>query len=224
MPFPRCPFAREEIPIIIMENLKAKGFQMYDATKGWTVDHFKITLLEMARFHAAGYHVIQHSRKGAVGLREDFPLIADLGYEGIIQIKTESFKEEVGKSISSVIKSGINIIAQNMGDKDILRRFRNWNVMEGASNSLRPSEDFDVICRADSWSNNFLFKYDEESGKPVEVRFVDLQLAMRGRPTFDLAVLFATSATPKMRRENQECLLRLYHDCLLYTSPSPRDS
>lgn len=48
-------------------------------------------------------------------------------------------------------------------------------------------------------------------GDSVEVRFVDLQMCARARPTLDLAVLVATCTTPEFRWGNRDFWTKKYH-------------
>ena len=40
---------------------------------------------------------------------------------------------------------------------------------------VRPTNEFAVICHGDLWWSNVLFKYDPDTGSPVEVKFIDFQ-------------------------------------------------
>jgi len=57
-----------------------------------------------------------------------------------------------------------------------------------------------------------LFRYDEESGLPVEVILVDLQIVFEGCPTFDLSYVLYASCRSDLRKAHLPSLLQLYVD------------
>jgi len=57
-----------------------------------------------------------------------------------------------------------------------------------------------------------LFRYDEATGRPVEVILVDLQMVFEGCPTFDLSYVLYASCRSELRKAHLPSLLRLYVD------------
>jgi len=68
-----------------------------------------------------------------------------------------------------------------------------------------------VGCHGDCWENNLHFKYDEETGIPVEVILMDFQIFQEACPTTDIAYFLFTSASRTIRKEHEDDLLQLYH-------------
>lgn len=86
-----------------------------------------------------------------------------------------------------------------------------------------------VICHGDCWTNNLLYKYDDE-GNILEVenfkqlcevtlifsfvfqiQFVDFQLIRFGSLTLDLSNLLFCCTDKNLRRDHFKPLLKLYH-------------
>jgi hypothetical protein len=57
-----------------------------------------------------------------------------------------------------------------------------------------------------------LFRYDANTGKPVEVILVDLQLVQETCLTTDLAYAIYASTRTELRKNHLDELLQLYHD------------
>lgn len=76
---------------------------------------------------------------------------------------------------------------------------------------VQPSDVYrNVLCHADVWVNNFLFRHDVE-GRPLEARLVDFQLARYLPPAHDVASFLHLVCTRDLLQEKQEYLLRYYH-------------
>lgn len=68
-----------------------------------------------------------------------------------------------------------------------------------------------VVNFGDCWTNNLMFKYDEQ-GKPINVNFLDFQLARVTSRCSDLSYLLSTSIKMAVLNENFNELLKIYHD------------
>ncbi len=61
-------------------------------------------------------------------------------------------------------------------------------------------------------TNNFLFKYDEKTGKPLEVKFLDFQIARVCSRTIDLTYFLYTSPKMDILNNKEKELLQIYYD------------
>ena len=75
--------------------------------------------------------------------------------------------------------------------------------------------NFKTIVHGDCWTNNFMFKYGQNS-EIDDIRIVDWQLAYVGNPTSDLSNFIFTSTTPEFRKNHLDHLLAYYHQELIY--------
>ena len=67
-----------------------------------------------------------------------------------------------------------------------------------------------MIAHGDFWSNNILFKYDDNRSISA-MKVIDFQECMLSRPTTDLACLISTSTHPNLRQEHLHQWLEFYH-------------
>lgn len=70
-----------------------------------------------------------------------------------------------------------------------------------------------VLSHGDLWSNNIMFKYDENK-KPCGVKLIDYQLARYTVPSMDLTTLIFVCSTREFRRLHQNDILNSYCDVL----------
>ena len=54
----------------------------------------------------------------------------------------------------------------------------------------------------------------DENGNPLDVRMLDLAVTRWMCPATDLVYFFFVSTTPQFRRDNEEAILRKYHEAL----------
>lgn len=71
------------------------------------------------------------------------------------------------------------------------------------------------ILHGDCWNNNMLYRYRENGNEAIDVRLIDWQILLPGRPGRDVAHFLFTSAKSQLRREKGEQLLNHYVDTLL---------
>ena len=180
------------------------------------MEHLELTLKELARFHATGYHHIQTSDSQV--LKKELSFIWNHGEGTLCTLRPEdenSFSREIGLA---AVNGGIEVACRKLkdSDPDLWQRFKNYDVELGGHHGYAPSGKFDVFSHGDCWSNNFLFKYND-NGDPIDVRFLDLQESKRTRPTFDLSYLVSTCTTEETREKYLDQIFKTYHCALLKT-------
>lgn len=125
-------------------------------------------------------------------------------------------------------------------DADIIAKFKSifqGNVMDVMLETIdgNRSEPNAVVCHGDCWNNNLLFKYDvsvqrfvwrfqtkkkksnhwgfvQSTGKPVEIRFLDWQIARYASPACDITHYLFCCTTKALRDQHYDSLIRIYHN------------
>lgn len=77
-----------------------------------------------------------------------------------------------------------------------------------------PEADTVVFVHGDLWGNNIMFSYDNETRKPIDVKFLDFQGTRPGSVCKDLLYFLYLSVEPTVRTENFEKIIEFYHSKL----------
>lgn len=78
----------------------------------------------------------------------------------------------------------------------------------------RDAMTFAAFCHGDLWSNNVMFKHNE-NGEPIDAIFVDFQFSYYGPAVIDLANILYTSSKEWFREMHWDALVQHYHSELL---------
>lgn len=79
----------------------------------------------------------------------------------------------------------------------------------------RRDDRFNVLCHGDLWSNNIMFQYNEETGKPETCMLVDFQMCFYSSPMLDLHYFIINSLSRENKITQVDYIIHLYHDNLI---------
>jgi len=189
----------DEDAVILLENLKEAGYYTLDRKIGLDVEHAKLVVQALAKFHAMGiamknkkpeyFEILKHRSKSC-------------------QMKEpEAFVQMLASALEKASQK-IPILAENFENckSSICNITRNW--MEP------PKEPWSTIIHTDFWVNNFLFQKNSE-GKVADVKFVDFQNYMFTHPLKDLVFLLGISLVQDISDQDFDLLLDVYHEALI---------
>lgn len=210
--FPKCHYSdlESDNEVIFMEDLRDKGFQMYDRKKGLDSIHTTLIVKALARLHAAS--LLLQARTPDTDLVDRFPFLRKDWHN--------TSEDDDVDILGKMCKPGLDMA------EAVLQRYKShgggdpWvaevkdRVTEFFISVIKREAPFEVICHGDCWNNNVLFRYND-AGQPVEVMLVDLQLARVSSPVSDLAYLFLTSLDGPVRKDHTGAFLNAYHDALV---------
>ncbi|XP_063889480.1 uncharacterized protein LOC135116158 [Scylla paramamosain] len=202
---PKCFHASLEKgkEIIILEDLRTKGYKMTDRKRGLDKAHTTLVVQELARLHAAS--LLLQSKTPGGDLGEQLPYMK----KGLSYLM---------RNYNSMLTSTRNsaIVAQNIMNKvGGYERVTAWietiipKLVDIFYEQMECGEP-KVVCHGDCWNNNLLFRYSE-AGHPEDVMLVDLQLSHHAPPATDLNYLLFSSMTGDVRKPNIEHFLGSYH-------------
>uniref|UniRef100_A0A1B6MQH4 CHK kinase-like domain-containing protein n=1 Tax=Graphocephala atropunctata TaxID=36148 RepID=A0A1B6MQH4_9HEMI len=93
--------------------------------------------------------------------------------------------------------------------RDVIPNF--WNIL---SDLVKPvGGEFNTLNHADSWTNNFMFKYNDD-GSVSEIKLLDFQMVRYASPVIDLVYFIWSSASDDVRRHRLDELFLFYVDQL----------
>ncbi|XP_044746778.1 uncharacterized protein LOC123308255 [Coccinella septempunctata] len=194
---------RDEEFIIILQNLKPKGFRVHDILRPHDLDHLKLVLEAYANWHAFNF-----------ALRDQKPAIFEkLGRNMRGIEKTELFRIYVNtlqKEIDFVVDFYKDRKKPHIAEK--LKNLRKKVKNESRKCFVNEDEKYYIVRHGDCWNNNFLFRYNENE-RPDQVVVIDWQMGLLGSPLADVSqfILYCSS---RKELEHLDELLKLYYDSL----------
>ncbi|XP_055603186.1 uncharacterized protein LOC129751612 [Uranotaenia lowii] len=201
---PRCYLAQDDL--IMLEDLRVRYFSMPDRLAGLGLAQMKEVMIELAKFHAVS---LAYKRQEP----DKFNRLVSSISEGIFS-KTNA---EWYKNYYDILtKNAIQMVVQTIPGKtkylDKLKRFLSncfGNMVELTGRESKLS----VICHGDCWTNNILFKYDDD-GNITETCIVDFQLVRHGSLALDLTYLIYCCTEGSVRKDNLQKWLQTYGEQL----------
>ncbi|KAK7794080.1 hypothetical protein R5R35_010287 [Gryllus longicercus] len=174
---------------LVLEDLAEGGFALAERRTGMDAAHARLALRALARFHAASAALLR---------REPAAMAAVANF----------FEQPVREMFAKAARTSLRGTAAAMrrwapdADADAGR----WTALADALARRAPAAfdafaaatcrvdpgDLAVVLHGDFWLNNMLFRRDA-ARRPVDVRFVDLQLSHVGAPAADLLYFLYSS-------------------------------
>lgn len=203
---PEC-FLGLEDDVIVLEDMAHSGYVMTDKANPFDLEHSRVLMKTLARFHAKSVIFEQQYNKN---LRDEFPHCMQ---ETLWPERDGRAKAMFDAAVKGIV-SMIDLVTEL--DEEQRGAFKD-TVVELCANhtgKLSPSEKHkNVLCHGDLWANNILYKYDNE-GRPVECCLIDFQLARYNPPAHDILCFLQFTTSRKLREEHSEELFRTYHDSM----------
>lgn len=189
-------------PYILLENLKVQGFKNVNRIEGFDMEHTKSVLKKIAQWHAAS--AVRVASKGM------YPQ----------EYSTAFFKPESYELMKSIFDSNTQTILDCFKDYDNAEDYydkvaRLQPRMTDEIFKILPVDpnEFNVLNHGDCWSNNIMFKYDD-NGKLEETYLVDFQLPRYTTPAQDLLYFIISSTKLDIKLKEFDYFIKYYHENL----------
>lgn len=207
--FPKCHFAcsRADVNehVIIMDDLRAQGYELWDKLKPIPVENVRLLMQALGRFHGLSFAI----RAQQPEVFDEFRHLKSLMSTMVSSPVMENMMKAVhGQTIAALGD------AESGGEKEFLGRF-DWkeNLLDCVQNSVDDGP-FSVIFHGDCWNNNMMFRNDGGGGAATQVCMLDWQLSQVASPALDLSYFFMSSTTKPLRDQHLDEFLRIYHRAL----------
>ncbi|KAK0076657.1 hypothetical protein PV325_005050 [Microctonus aethiopoides] len=200
--------------LIVMEDLRRRGYVMADRREGLEVNRLKLVLKALAGFHAL-----------SLTLRELRPNVfqqlidennSNCVREGLFHVENEDWYRHYYRVAA---KNAIAMVSEALPAQyehernEIIEKFRAFlheDIFFRTMCELVSTQGpFTVFCHGDCWTNNFLFSNEIENEEVVYL--VDFQLMRVGSLALDLVNLLYCCASGETRKAHMTSLLRHYH-------------
>ncbi|XP_071547673.1 uncharacterized protein [Panulirus ornatus] len=192
--------------VLLLEDLRAKGFRMYDRRRGLDVPHATLVLQELGRMHAASI-LLERSLPNR-SLNKTWDVFSEPWLED------ENVRKMFQSMVSNQLEGAAEIVEKVPNYEHVVKWIRNIKdeAVETYFDSLLTlNTKFSVLIHGDCWTNNFLFRYDA-AGVPIEVMLVDLQYMRQVSPVLDLNYFLYSSFDGHDRKTNFQAFLSTYYD------------
>ncbi|XP_011213900.2 uncharacterized protein LOC105233495 isoform X1 [Bactrocera dorsalis] len=192
-----------EFGVILMEDLRPRGFKNANRFQGFDMEHTKAALKKLAQWHAAT--AVRVETKGK------YPEIVTVGIytEGLIDAMENMDKTTPNAFYDSVpLYEGSELYMESL-EKNRENFYKDFRAVMKAD----PNE-FNVLNHGDFWANNIMFQYDA-FGKIKETYFVDFQCERYGSPVNDLYCFLISSISLDVKLKHFDYFIKYYHDNLI---------
>ncbi|KAJ9578891.1 hypothetical protein L9F63_004905 [Diploptera punctata] len=184
---PKCYYTHlgEPASLIILEDLTESGFRLIKPLGGLDLKHCVIAIHALAVHHAA-----------SVVLHAEHPEVME-------QFKVSGYSAHMRQNVERIFNPFLKQLADEA---------ENWpECKSGIADKLHDlvsktfdhlmtcvktdDEVFNVFCHEDTWMNNIMFQYNEETKQVKDVRFVDFQVCQWTSPAVDLLYFINANAS-----------------------------
>jgi thiamine kinase-like enzyme len=198
---PKCygTFKGENIEVIVLENLKKNGYELWPKKKPLERKHIDFVIKQYGKFHAI-----------SAAMREQQPD----KFEELVKRIEENMKGMAAGPMVSLFGGCIDEtceLLKNELDENILSKWRSFKDQIETVVGTTYSEGFKVIIHGDCWNNNFMHKFENETTKePLKVAMLDWQVSRYASPIADLSYFLFTCIS-KEDIENLDEILSTYY-------------
>jgi len=199
------PFRAAESGVLVMENVKLRGYVMFDKMRILPLDHFLLAITNLAHFHGRW---LAYRWLGAEGKLGERAWSADQFQQAL------NTQKRVPKFVYKKLMAGthqtvkrILQLEQREEMKDRVDKFFKVTVHQQLDKMMgNVISPIDTCCHGDFWSNNIMFKYDSDE-KVTDTILVDFQLINYGHPAYDVLYMLYISTDLEFRNAHMtECL------------------
>lgn len=211
-------FETDPYEIIILDDLKANGYEMLDKKVGLTLTQTKLALAKLAKFHAASS--IRYQK--VITFYSYHNRIIQLKFfkDGIIQVFLDrklSMPPEMMTADNPFMKGFIRMYEEfiaairSYGDCDkYADKIASWDQQKLLSCWISIAEPmrngFIVLAHGDAWLNNMMFRSDED------VLLLDFQGCSWASPALDLEYFIISSVSDDIKVTHYDEMIKFYHE------------
>ena len=150
---PKCygSFTGENMEVIVLDNLKSKGYELWPRKQPLSRRHIDLVVTEYGKYHATSL-VVQHQRP------TEFQIFVDAVNDIMEKFtKTGNMESLFGTPIDQSSE-----LLKNDLDESILLRWKGLKnqIKTVFDHTMNDSKALKVILHGDSWNNNFMFLHE----------------------------------------------------------------
>jgi Ecdysteroid kinase-like family len=209
VPVVQCFHTSLKDRIFYMEDLRELGFvalvrNFSDLKHDFlTMDHFRLIMETQAKFHSAS-------------LGTDWIKKVPSLFEFDILYARETGVTLFVKMIKQAVEDNIMPIAQlefpqNESILKVVKWLASTECFEWVQKlSKSDPETINVLCHGDCWANNFMFKIDPVTKKPIEIKMIDFQIVRYAPLSRDLLYFMYMCTSCEFRKKHEADIIKMY--------------
>lgn len=155
--------------VIVLENLRARGYTLFDRHKLMDDAHLDLVMKTMAKFHAISFAL----KDQQPDLHEElcskcYDIIPSMEEMGFFKLQRDMIKDFLSK-------------LHPIDDKDILQACDDSaveKIIDCVRNSHTYTAKYSILTKGDCWSNNMMFLYEVSSTKKEGIYFASINLIL----------------------------------------------
>ncbi|KAL4713769.1 hypothetical protein ACJJTC_004300 [Scirpophaga incertulas] len=190
--------------VICLEDATLQSFGSAIRQEGIDLQHCKEAFKALAQFHALSFAMKDQEL-------EEFNRIKGYVFETYYHERLRNWYTRFWNRISGIAIDAVEKEYPNSIYVDKIKQFavpeRYDDMIKAVSNAQTA-----VISHGDSWTNNFLFKYN--NGVPIDAKIIDFQLTRCARPVLDVVFLVYACTSKDLRDKHYGELMKYYHEVL----------
>lgn len=191
---------------LVFEDLSASGYATTNRHDGLGVDHYRLMLNKLAKWHAATAVLIREDSNITTLFRKE---MGDVSDPAAMQIVSRNL------ALSLVDAAHEMPAHREIGDKiEMLLPTLFERITKAMKRNLDPP-GFNVITHGDLWSNNMMFTSSND--RPVDVKFVDFQMGCHTSHVVDLQYALYSSSHRDITAADWSELIEYYYEVLAET-------
>ncbi|CAH0403474.1 unnamed protein product [Chilo suppressalis] len=190
--------------VICLEDATLQNFGSAVRQTGIDFIHCKLVFKALAKFHALSFAMKDQQP-------DAFNNIKDLVFETYYHERLRSWYNRFWKRISGI---AIDAVEKEYPNSIYVNKIKEFAVPQRYDEMIEATSDTTncVISHGDSWTNNFLFKYQD--GVPVDAKIIDFQLSRCASPVLDVVFVIYACTDKELRDGHYKELLDYYYDVL----------
>ncbi|XP_023307518.2 uncharacterized protein LOC111689277 [Lucilia cuprina] len=191
--------------VLVQENLQTSGFKAGNRHKPFDLQHTKLILREMAKYHALPIALRlkkpEEFNKYIRPYFRKFNMNNGMSPEVKNQMEVELYQE-----VANATNNNANCVERV---KELMQEYDSFVAKPDKEDDL-----FTSIEHCDMWINNLMIQYDEHS-QPSKVKFVDFQIAQYESCVHDIIFLLFSSVETSVLEYHVDELLQLYYQTFI---------
>jgi thiamine kinase-like enzyme len=178
---PRCygTFTSKSREVVILENLKSKGYELWTYKKPLTRNHINLVVKEYGKLHAI-----------SVALKEQQPEQFQKVIDGYVDIWTKFVEtSDISSVFEKLVKEIYDLLKSEMSEQDSQKWLSFQRQVRFVMTDLAQNVDgLKVVTHGDCWNNNFMYQHTNDNKDLVsKVAILDWQNSKYSSPVFDLS-------------------------------------